>query len=161
MSALRFVGGLVCPHHDTTQVNQRWTPFRHLFQSAAPLPHRSSVLKLHVTTLAPRARLPTTAQHPNAETPWRPDVLTPPHHGMPQSNGTPRAADFKEMLLRRRTEVGLCIENNAALVIDGDKFKVITTDGGKARVLKATVEGGEVVEEKIGGRGSFEPIDWE
>ena len=122
-----------------------------------PPPHRferPTIPHCHLSTARPAF-----PPLPNSLTTCRPNTLTP-YHGTTQSNGTPRADDFNEMLLKRRTEIGLCIENNAALVIDGDKFKVINTDG-KARVLKKTVEGGEVVEERIGGPGSFESIDWE
>jgi len=51
--------------------------------------------------------------------------LNCPHHETTQSNGLPRASDFDEMLRKRRPrEVGVCIENRALLVVDGERFKV-------------------------------------
>ena len=82
-----------------------------------------------------------------------------PHHDTTQSNGTPRSEDFDRMLIKRRNEVGICLENNAALVIDGDRYKVVTTDG-EARVFKKVVKNGVVVATEIGAGGGFAPIDW-
>jgi hypothetical protein len=58
-----------------------------------------------------------------------------PHHDRIQSNGVLRAIDFDKMLLRHPTEVGLCIDHNAAFVIEGDHFRVIYPEGFVGSVL--------------------------
>jgi len=52
-----------------------------------------------------------------------------PHHDQRQSNGVLRAEDFNGMLKRHGSEVGVCIDDQAALIIDGDKFQVLAADG--------------------------------
>ena len=49
-----------------------------------------------------------------------------PHHDRVQSNGILRASDFDAMLHRHPTEVGICIDHNAAFLIDRDAYRVIT-----------------------------------
>ena len=49
-----------------------------------------------------------------------------PHHDKVQSNGTLRATDFDSMILRHKGERGICIDHFAALVVEGDKFKVLS-----------------------------------
>ena len=55
-----------------------------------------------------------------------------PHHDRIQSNGVLRAYDMDEMILRHPTEVGICIDHNAAFQINGNEYKVlypkVTTD---------------------------------
>ena len=58
-----------------------------------------------------------------------------PHHDRIQSNGVLRATDFDQMLLRHPTEVGLCIDHNAAFLIEGDHFRVIFPEGQIGSVL--------------------------
>lgn len=58
-----------------------------------------------------------------------------PHHDRIQSNGVLRATDFDQMLLRHPTEVGLCIDHNAAFLIEGDNFRVIFPEGQIGSVL--------------------------
>lgn len=48
-----------------------------------------------------------------------------PHHDRVQSNGILRATDFDAMMLRHPTEVGICIDHNAAFLIERDTFKVV------------------------------------
>lgn len=82
-----------------------------------------------------------------------------PHHDRTQSNGVLRAADFDNMLLRHAGETGIAIDHFAALVIDGDDFRVISIadregsiDGerfspdrkGKPGIWKKTVVNGNV-----------------
>ena len=64
-----------------------------------------------------------------------------PHHDMVQSNGELRADDFEGMLRRNRHSVGVCVEDQAAVVIDGDSFHVVAADG-KSKVLRKRVEKG-------------------
>jgi hypothetical protein len=48
-----------------------------------------------------------------------------PHHDRIQSNGVLRAYDMDEMILRHPTEVGICIDHNAAFQINGNEYKVL------------------------------------
>eukprot|EP00804_Cyclotella_cryptica_P004500 CCRYP_017637-RA/>CCRYP_017637-RA protein AED:0.09 eAED:0.09 QI:248/1/1/1/0.75/0.6/5/471/377 len=52
-----------------------------------------------------------------------------PHHDRIQSNGILRATDFDAMLLRHPTEVGICIDHNAAFMIDNANYRVLYPDG--------------------------------
>lgn len=49
-----------------------------------------------------------------------------PHHDRVQSNGVVRAKDFDGMLRRHGAELGVCIDHYAALVVDGEKFRVLS-----------------------------------
>ena len=68
-----------------------------------------------------------------------------PHHDRTQSNGLLRAADFDAMLLRHAGETGIAIDHFAALVIDGETYRVISVEGqtgsveGKPGVWRKTV----------------------
>lgn len=65
-----------------------------------------------------------------------------PHHDTTQSNGLPRCDDFDAMLLRRKDEVGVGIDDQAAIVVEGDQWRVISTDGKAGVVVKRVkVEG--------------------
>ena len=76
-----------------------------------------------------------------------------PHHDSTQSNGVLRSDDFDAMLLRRdcADDVGICIEDQAGLVIDGDDFRCISSGasqldaGSAARVFVKRVVAGAVV----------------
>ena len=50
--------------------------------------------------------------------------LVCPHYDCIQSNGLPRSSDFESMLLRHENELGLGIDHYAALVLDGEEFRV-------------------------------------
>ena len=52
-----------------------------------------------------------------------------------QSNGIARAADFDEMMLRHPTERGIAIDHWAALIIDGDNFRVFATPGKRRNTV--------------------------
>ena len=64
--------------------------------------------------------------------------LVCPHYDRTQSNGKPRSQDFDEMLLRHPNELGICIDHNAALVIDSfsDSYTVVTIPDQKGSVLR-------------------------
>ena len=49
-----------------------------------------------------------------------------PHYDCIQSNGLPRSSDFESMLLRHENELGLGIDHYAALVLDGEEFRVLS-----------------------------------
>ena len=55
--------------------------------------------------------------------------LVCPHYDCIQSNGVPRSMDFESMLLRHEHELGLGIDNYAALVLDGEEFRVLSLPG--------------------------------
>jgi len=57
-----------------------------------------------------------------------------PHHDKTQSNGSPRYNDFDEMMLRHPSERGICIDHWAALVVEGDKYRVWTMEGEQGSV---------------------------
>lgn len=54
-------------------------------------------------------------------------ALCCPHHDQIQSNGVRRSADFDQMMLRNPGEIGICIDNNAAFVVEGDKWRTLST----------------------------------
>jgi len=60
--------------------------------------------------------------------------LVCPHHDRTQSNGVPRATDFNEMMLRHRGEMGLCIDHWAALIVEGDSYRVFRLPGKEGSV---------------------------
>lgn len=55
--------------------------------------------------------------------------LVCPHHDRTQSNGVLRATDFDAMMLRHPGERGICIDHWAALVVEGDSFRVLRVSG--------------------------------
>lgn len=61
--------------------------------------------------------------------------LVCPHHDRTQSNGTLRATDFDKMLLRHPGEQGVGIDHWAALVVEGDKYRVYSEPGEGGSVL--------------------------
>jgi dipeptidase E len=82
-----------------------------------------------------------------------------PHHDRVQSNGVLRALDFDAMLLRHAGETGIAIDHFAALVVDGEDYRVISIEGregsvdkgrfspdrqGKPGIWKKTVVNGQV-----------------
>jgi dipeptidase E len=73
-----------------------------------------------------------------------------PHHDRTQSNGLPRGEDFDAMLLRHPGEVGICIDHWAALIVDGERYRVFTVSGkdgsvgGQPGVLRKRVVDGAV-----------------
>lgn len=58
-----------------------------------------------------------------------------PHHDRVQSNGVLRATDFDRILLRTPDELGIAIDHWAALVIDGEQYRVMSFDekGGSVK----------------------------
>ena len=62
--------------------------------------------------------------------------LVCPHYDKTQSNGKPRSEDFDAMLLRHPNELGICIDHNAALIIDSfeDIYRVVTIPDQKGSV---------------------------
>lgn len=59
-----------------------------------------------------------------------------PHHDSTQSNGVLRATDFDGMMLRHAHETGVCIDDQAAIVLDGDSWRVVSTDGRAKVTIK-------------------------
>ena len=76
--------------------------------------------------------------------------LVCPHHDKVQSNGILRAIDFDEMLKRHAGETGLAIDHWAALVVDGDRYSVLSVPGKPGSVLLGADDrnGGEQEQEK-------------
>jgi dipeptidase E len=58
-----------------------------------------------------------------------------PHHDRTQSNGVLRAHDFDQMLLRHEGELGIGIDHWAALVVDGDSYRVVSLEGKPGSVV--------------------------
>lgn len=58
-----------------------------------------------------------------------------PHHDRVQSNGVLRAHDFDAMLLRHSGEVGIGIDHWAALVVEGDDYRVLSLEGKVGSVM--------------------------
>ncbi len=56
--------------------------------------------------------------------------LVCPHHDCIQSNGVLRSSDFSSMMAARYPhEIGIGIDNHAALVFDGDEYRVLSMPG--------------------------------
>jgi dipeptidase E len=86
-----------------------------------------------------------------------------PHYDRTQSNGVPRAVDFRGMMLRHPGETGIAIDHFAALVIDGEDYRVVSPDEpgsveGRPGVRRLTVVDGTVVEEALPYEGEVGPI---
>mmetsp|Transcript_17724 Transcript_17724/g.43395 ORF Transcript_17724/g.43395 Transcript_17724/m.43395 type:complete len:314 (+) Transcript_17724:172-1113(+) len=84
--------------------------------------------------------------------------LACPHFDKTQSNGVLRAVDFDEMMLRHAGETGICIDHWAALVVEGDSFRVLSLHSREGSVLpsgefSATREGapGVWIKEVVNG----------
>lgn len=58
-----------------------------------------------------------------------------PHYDKVQSNGKLRADDFAEMHARHRQERGIAIDHWAALVVDGDDYRVLSAEGEQGSML--------------------------
>lgn len=86
-----------------------------------------------------------------------------PHYDRTQSNGVPRAVDFHAMMLRHRGEVGIGIDHSAALVIDGEDYRVVSADQtgsveGRPGVWRMTVADGAVRAEVVPPAGEVARI---
>lgn len=54
------------------------------------------------------------------------DALCCPHYDTTQNNGVSRADDFTNMMRRHSGEYGIAVDEWAALVIDGDSYRVVS-----------------------------------
>jgi dipeptidase E len=90
-------------------------------------------------------------------------ALCCPHHDQIQSNGVPRADDFDKMLLRNPGEVGICIDNNAAFVVEGNRWRALSTgpwehaDVGGG-VQKKVFDNGKIVSTPLECGGDPKPL---
>ncbi|KAL7467648.1 hypothetical protein ACHAXS_007892 [Conticribra weissflogii] len=57
-----------------------------------------------------------------------------PHYDRIQSNGVPRLVDFDHMMKRHSSELGIGIDHNAALLISGSDFRVLSIAGQSGSV---------------------------
>lgn len=64
-----------------------------------------------------------------------------PHHDRIQSNGVPRAEDFEAMMRRHGQEVGIAIDHWAALVIDGEDYRILAISDKPGSQLPAAADG--------------------
>lgn len=80
-----------------------------------------------------------------------------PHHNRTQTNGVPRATDFDAMLLRHSGERGIGIDHNAALLVDGEDYSVISYDGDEGVWIKE-VRDGEVICRRAPEKGKLADI---
>lgn len=83
-----------------------------------------------------------------------------PHHDTTQSNGVPRANDFDAMLMRQRNpETGIAIDDQAVLVVDGDRFRVMSTgaDADAKVTVKKVDNGGKIQTEEFSASEDFKP----
>eukprot|EP01062_Namystynia_karyoxenos_P038692 TRINITY_DN28114_c0_g1_i1.p1 TRINITY_DN28114_c0_g1~~TRINITY_DN28114_c0_g1_i1.p1 ORF type:complete len:342 (+),score=111.05 TRINITY_DN28114_c0_g1_i1:66-1028(+) len=87
--------------------------------------------------------------------------LVCPHHDKTQSNGVLRATDFERMMMRHPGETAVCIDHWAALIVEGENYRVFSLPGregsalpdgsfsaerkGRPGVWRKQVEGGAVV----------------
>ena len=79
-----------------------------------------------------------------------------PHHDRAQSNGQARATSFDAMLGVNGAEVGLGVDNNAAVVVDGDRWRIIS-DGGS--VTKKVFLNGRLHATVLPPNGDWQPMD--
>jgi dipeptidase E len=84
--------------------------------------------------------------------------LVCPHADRTQSNGLLRIADFDQMLLRHKGERGICIDHFAALVVDGDRFSVVSCAASgvgpePAVYIKDVDENGNIVTRRAASEG--------
>ena len=64
------------------------------------------------------------------------------------------------MLLRTPGEVGICIDNSAAFVVLGDKWRTVSADPGNgAGVRRKVVDNGRVVESDLACQGAWLPLE--
>jgi dipeptidase E len=86
-----------------------------------------------------------------------------PHFEMTQSNGVPRASDFEAMLLRHAGESGIGLDNWAGLLVEGDRYEVVRSEGreGSVRAGRFVDDGSGVpglwALDVIGGRVTSRP----
>mmetsp|Transcript_26481 Transcript_26481/g.25355 ORF Transcript_26481/g.25355 Transcript_26481/m.25355 type:complete len:355 (-) Transcript_26481:102-1166(-) len=71
-----------------------------------------------------------------------------PHHDKIQSNGIPRSTDLDNMMLLHEGEQAICIDHWAALVVDGDDYRVISLPDREGSVLQSNGEAQFSVERK-------------
>lgn len=64
-----------------------------------------------------------------------------PHHDMVQSNGVLRSDDFDSMLLRHEGERGIGIDHWAALVCEGERYRIVYHDDRPGSVVVDDVTG--------------------
>ena len=68
-----------------------------------------------------------------------------PHHDITQSNGVPRATEFDALLQRFPQEVGVAIDDHAAILIDGNQWKVLSAaDNAKVAIKRIHEDGSSV-----------------
>ncbi len=76
------------------------------------------------------------------------DAMCVPHYDATGTNGNARSEDSHEFVLQSPDTVGIGIDENAALVVDGNKASVVSGDG-KAKVYKVVVQNGRTSETAI------------
>lgn len=67
-----------------------------------------------------------------------------PHHDITQSNGVPRATEFDALLQRFPEEVGVAIDDHAAILINGNQWKVLSAADNAKVAIKRVEEDGSV-----------------
>lgn len=83
-----------------------------------------------------------------------------PHHDQVQSNGVHRAKDFDQMLLRNPGEVGICIDNSAAFIVEGDNWRTISADPEHgAGVRRKVVDNGVVTQSDLACEAAWLPLE--
>ena len=69
--------------------------------------------------------------------------LVCPHYDRIQSNGVPRMTDFDSMMKRHPYELGIGIDHHAALEVNGDDFRILSTPGETGSVPEQDENGEE------------------
>ena len=75
-----------------------------------------------------------------------------PHYDKVESNGELRAKSFETMLRMHSGEKGLCVDNWAALIMEGGKYRVVSRHGKPGSVGH---DGGYTEHSKTGSPGAF------
>ena len=75
-----------------------------------------------------------------------------PHYDKVESNGELRAKSFETMMKMHSGETGICVDNWAALVVDGDRYRVVSRHGKHGSVSSS---GGYTDHRSSGTPGAF------
>merc|ERR1719361_2583708 len=79
-----------------------------------------------------------------------------PHHDSIQSNGVPRKTDVDQMLLRHPGERCICLDNNSAIIVEGDEYRLFAFGRDEnigPVVWSKEVQGTEVVATRVPNKG--------
>ncbi len=83
------------------------------------------------------------------------DALGCPHYDS-DTAGVKREQDFQQMM-RRHSNIGIAIDNNCAIEVVDNRYRIITSQNG-AGAYKLIKQRGELAIERIEQKGEYAPI---